>query len=55
MDVKSPMDVIGFLLAYCPLPVFIFLTVYTLGLRDLSRHWDGREFAKNIIRKLLSF
>lgn len=36
---------------YCFMPLFAFLLVVTLGLRDLSSVFNFREFAKNIVRR----
>lgn len=31
--------------------MFIFVTVYLVGLRDLNRNFDFRGFAGNLIRR----
>jgi hypothetical protein len=38
---------------YCSLPMFIFLTVYLVGLRDFNKYFDFRGFAANLIRRFL--
>jgi hypothetical protein len=36
---------------YCALPLFVFLLVLTLGMKDFERRPAMRDFLKNTIRK----
>lgn len=38
---------------HCSMLVFVFLLAYFVGLRDLTRIFDFRTFAANVIRCLL--
>jgi hypothetical protein len=44
-------DLAAIFVVYCSLPLFFFLTVYFLGLRDFTQNFDFRGFAANLIRR----
>jgi hypothetical protein len=46
-------DSISFFIAYCVMPLFIFLLTYTLAIRERDTKLHLREIVQNILRKVL--
>lgn len=46
-------DLIAFFVVYFAAPIFTFLLVYVVGLRDFNRVFDLPAFVTNIFRRFL--